>query len=444
MKKILAYMAGALLTLSACEVVTDPKFDEQSSIRLDEAIAEAQASLIAAPNGWLMEYYPNNAQIYGGFNLHFRFIDRDSVAISSDIDPNVSAKSLYQMGRDRGPTLNFNLYNTVLHYFSDPSINVAGGIAKSYEGDYEFVIEKITPEEIVLMGKKTRNVIRMRPFDYDGTWKEYCAEISDQEYTSSPVKMVVGGVESVNMTKSAWGIRYSASFPGSPEYGLPFIAVPGGMKLYEPVTINGQTIENFELNTENNTLICTDPGTDAIIYLMPSYDDYAGTYIMNYTNTPPVSNVRNRSAEIRLIPIGDYKYHVEGILKPEDEERSSIVMNFDPAAGILKFLGGQKLFQRAPDDVWVCFFVCAVHSSGSSTTNLTATYGLNMTGLVLDESNMPVSFTFVDNGLYTSYTVTGFNFYGRNAADNAWVAPGGTMTGVNGDATYTNMQFVKQ
>lgn len=78
-------------------------------------------------------------------------------------------KSLFSIKKDIGPTLNFDTYNSLFHYFSDSDISGGAGTGKGYEGDYEFLLRSHTENEIVLRGKKTKNIIRMTRLAEDAT-----------------------------------------------------------------------------------------------------------------------------------------------------------------------------------------------------------------------------------------------------------------------------------
>ena len=63
------YMAAAVLLAAACSPEEDDIFSDSSANRADAAIAADMQVLTGAANGWLMEYYPEASQMYGGYKL---------------------------------------------------------------------------------------------------------------------------------------------------------------------------------------------------------------------------------------------------------------------------------------------------------------------------------------------------------------------------------------
>ena len=125
------FIITCCIALNSCVHDTDELFDRPAAERMAESLQSYRNLLTAQTNGWLVEYYPEKTQKYGGFNLYFRF-DGGYVTVGSEIDPAASATSSWSMGSDMGPTINLDTYNAVLHYFSDPAINQGGGRGLNY------------------------------------------------------------------------------------------------------------------------------------------------------------------------------------------------------------------------------------------------------------------------------------------------------------------------
>ena len=67
MKKLIYSLLAAVCVLSSCVKDQEMLFDKSATVRLNEALANAQKVLTSATNGWVMHYYPEGDQIYGGF-----------------------------------------------------------------------------------------------------------------------------------------------------------------------------------------------------------------------------------------------------------------------------------------------------------------------------------------------------------------------------------------
>lgn len=161
-----------LLVVSSCKDSVRDVFTETPAERFEARTNELKNRLLDAPNGWIMEYVPHQRARYGGYIIGFRFNDKGQALITSEAleNPDENApevlkpaiKSSYHIGRDNGVTLNFMDYNEALHYYSTPDRGYAGGLAKGYEGDYEFRFMKSDdPNVLNFIGKKTGNKIRM-------------------------------------------------------------------------------------------------------------------------------------------------------------------------------------------------------------------------------------------------------------------------------------------
>ena len=70
MKRILFYITCfAALLLQACNNEVDDLFDKSAQERMDEELRTCQELLVSAENGWILEYYPQSIQEYGGYCL---------------------------------------------------------------------------------------------------------------------------------------------------------------------------------------------------------------------------------------------------------------------------------------------------------------------------------------------------------------------------------------
>ena len=171
MKKLIYTLLAFATVCFSCVQDVDDVYDKPVAQRVEEAVQEYHDLLVSSEHGWLMEYYPHSSQIYGGFNYIMKFKGGDKVTISTDAfgKPEETEESLFSIKKDIGPTLNFDTYNSLFHYFSDSDISGGAGTGKGYEGDYEFLLRSHTENEIVLRGKKTKNIIRMTRLAEDAT-----------------------------------------------------------------------------------------------------------------------------------------------------------------------------------------------------------------------------------------------------------------------------------
>jgi len=233
---------------------TEELFDKPAAERMTESLQTYRDLLTAQTNGWLVEYYPEKTQKYGGFNLYFRF-EGEHVTVRSEIDPAASATSAWSMGSDMGPTINFDTYNTVLHYFSDPAINQGGGQGLNYEGDYEFYVENGTETEFILRGKKTRNIIRMTPFPANFSWGEYGNSLQRmRDNVIVPAYKITVGNREIAIEKSIGANFFILKINDETIYA-PFMVTLSGIKFYTPIEIGNETLQLFTYHAEDDNLI---------------------------------------------------------------------------------------------------------------------------------------------------------------------------------------------
>ena len=186
MKRILSYVLTAVvasMSLVSCLYQEEDLFEKSSSLRMAETLVDIQKVLTGSSQGWVMYYYPNGGagfnagtQGIGGYVLTMTFTDSQVTAWNEKLTG--SDTSLYKLTNDDGPVLAFDSFNTSLHYFATPSgssSNLYGetGNYQAYKGDFEFLVLKHSPEEIILKGKRSLNYYKMYPLT-----------VSPEEYVS--------------------------------------------------------------------------------------------------------------------------------------------------------------------------------------------------------------------------------------------------------------------
>ena len=85
MKKIYYLLLLALpLVLQSCFKDDDDIFDKSASQRMEERLVHDQQVLMGATNGWIMEYFPEKKQSYGGYTMFVKFGDNNAVTVASE------------------------------------------------------------------------------------------------------------------------------------------------------------------------------------------------------------------------------------------------------------------------------------------------------------------------------------------------------------------------
>lgn len=296
-KYFLILTLGFILAQS-CTNEEDDLFNAPSAERMNAALKEAKETLIAAPNGWLMEYYAEKEpQKMGGFTYFCKFDENLNVEIATEVSTSnypakTKVKSMYGLIADMGPVLTFNTYNEIFHLFSEPrSSNDRDGDA----GDYEFILDEVTPDTILMRGKRYGNKIVMTRLDESVNWDAYIDAVLEMDNKAyyPEYKLIVNGQE-VGFVTQDYNTRLfsfytsDASFIAS-QNGL---YTPEGIRFYEPVTIDGVTIANMEWDVTTKTF-----KSDNVVFegYYPEdyrpYEEFIGTYSFSWTDYNGANNV---------------------------------------------------------------------------------------------------------------------------------------------------------
>lgn len=253
------------VTASCSNPRPDDIFDDSSSNRMNTAIAECNDILRSKPEGWILQYYPEAGRSYGGFVIFFKFSAGDNVLISSEVDANATVESLYSIGADYGLTLNFDTYNRMLHYYSDPNTSAGGGIGFGYEGDYEFRVNSFSDNAMELIGKKTGNRMPFASLASLGfsTWPEYYAKIAQiRQYVGTYYNVTIDGERySFSAKTGSYSIlTLRDGNTGSAATASAWVPTATGIRLYEPITVAGQIMSEFAFTLADRSLTETTTG----------------------------------------------------------------------------------------------------------------------------------------------------------------------------------------
>lgn len=418
MKKNFVYIMCLMLValLQACTNEVDDLFDTPTQERINQSTKECRDLLISAEYGWKIDYYPSNTQKYGGFAMTVKF-DENTVTAASEItdDPTEEYTSTYSMDTDRGTTLNFDTYNPVLHYFADPDINQGGGLGKGYEGDYEFIIQEKKADEIILRGKKTRNLMRMTKLTAPSS--EYLGDvIASRDKILEGMTGLLGFSGNVNGAETSFSLvssRIMSIQCGDNLTVVPYMFTENGISFYRPVMINGKEVTSLEWGDELKSFKANDNALQRVedpVYT--KFTRFLGDYNMQYFYGPNERNVD--------ITLSTYEYSsssktyvVEGLPFP-------LLVFYNVAKDCMELL----TYNTGECNV----AMWEVIGDG----NLNWGSGLGMIG-VLREGTDNV-YEFVDNGAWGSYTARALILWGS----------GGEYKGYGGDTSFQYIVFTKK
>ncbi len=148
------------ITLIGCNNEVEDIFDNSPQERIYQVIEECNKVLLNAPNGWKMNYETGHGD---KFLFLMKFNADNTVDMRADFTDQ-TATSTYNYNRTDGPVLTFDTYG-LLHLLADPIITPTNNDKKGtgYAGDFEFIIQKVTTDSIVLLGRKTYKRVQLVP-----------------------------------------------------------------------------------------------------------------------------------------------------------------------------------------------------------------------------------------------------------------------------------------
>ena len=250
--KLFIYLLLALpaLFLQSCQTEEENVFDKSYAERMDDFLQKAQETLVASQYGWALDYYPKSNQSYGGVAYTIKFT-RDNAIVRYENKPDDGeVKSLYKMKEDDGPVLSFDTYNTFLHTYATPK----SGEYRGKEGDFEFVIDSIGADRIKIHGKRSLNTMYLHKLS--GEASEYMEKVINLTnlFVFSDVALNVGG-KPYRLVVTDKNNRQLAIYDGDKVIAESAYAFTDkGIRLYEPIMLNGVQLYDLTLDAETAKL----------------------------------------------------------------------------------------------------------------------------------------------------------------------------------------------
>lgn len=401
MKKNLFYnMSVCLMALLAWGCTSgdiDDVFEENASQRLDNMTQECLNLLTSAPNGWAIEYYPEENQSYGGYIFLASFDTGGNVTVAGEIaDPDERVTSHYSLLSSQGVVLSFDTYNSLFHYFADPDI----GSGSSQEGDFEFAFKGGDANELTFTGTKTGNTIVFKALDANVDWTTYLTQVNDMETTilRSPYCSYIynGSGETITFDMDmSYNLLTYVPDSSEPDVTatIAYCYTPEGITFYQPITLGSSEVQTFRWDATAEEMVCVE---DAGVVLVGGtsedyvpYDTFLGDWIFSYNNGSSAANVT-----IETLSEGQ-SFTLTGL--PYDLD-----LDYNKRTGQLS-LTTQYVGRYSSYYIYFCPWDA---SEGYLTWTSGAGFDIVYNG---DEAN-PV-LTFVDNGVWGSYDVNSLLFY---------------------------------
>lgn len=441
--KIFKYILMAALTLPVVSCVHEEEdlFNESAAQRVNTAVENYSELLESSESGWVMNFYPSHDGAMGGIVYTVQFQDGVVSMLSQEYPDADAAKSLYQVKGETEILLTFDTYTEIFHQYSEP---LGSSYPTGYESDYEFTFKSVSENQDTIMLKGKRygqplELIRLKE-EPAGFISKIATMYEKIAMLPHPIA-IVNGTDEVAVDLSG-GVFYFSEYVDAPvewdaenkefvEHNVPFITTEEGMKLQEPITINGQTFQECVYNDEDRSL--TAVGANVVLpVILPEdyteYADFAGEYTM-YVRNGTVS------FPITLTPDGDgSNYTITGM----SNDFPTVKAKFNAATGYLE-IHSQKVGEYNGNNVWLCCWDLA--GGGSLTWSETAAVNL-----VRDVNEETLTFNFKPNNAYDAdFNTDSFILWSTTAAG----ASAGQFTtwrfnGVNSNQMRYLTRIVKQ
>lgn len=285
MKRLSTFIYGAIILLGICSCSNEEEdiFGKSSAQRLNEAVAEYSKLLCSSENGWAMEYFANEKEKGHTLLMKFRTTGGVTIAAKDNYTGNkyTEDNSLFEVIADNAPVLTFNTYNTLLHYFSNPEDDPNtedNENGRGHEGDYEFIVMKVSQDLIELKGKKRGYTILLRRLSEGQDWEGYLEQLEKVRNTLFSNKIPTLWLTTANgekyvLTNSISGVFDALAEGGDPiseTIKVPFIMEKEGIRTLKPFTGGKEKDEAlFSTQTfniaEDGGLTCMDDGASRIL-----------------------------------------------------------------------------------------------------------------------------------------------------------------------------------
>ena len=370
---------GAAILFTACVHDEVPVFPDSASARMAQAMEAAQKVLVAEDNCWLMEYFPQKDQTYGGYVFFVKFTETE-VTAWGEVSDNLakSYTSLYTMTNDSGPVLSFDTFNYVLHYFATPSgsnmSNIYGqsNLYQGYEGDFEFLVLKASAEEVILKGKRSGCLIHLYPFDGDpveylqdtkaSMTENFKATVQGSVFTISAFSGQIGGTDyKIEMDRDMRQLSFTKA--GEEEsVSIGYMYTPDGLKLYKPFESGNVSVTSLEWDKEKE---CARIQDILLENRMPdgwvAYDRYLGTYDLTYNDNEDWL-VEPKTVTVTLEKLEEGStYLMKGV-----SDKYDVTVKYDLAGGNLVIMG-QIVGKFGDNSVYFAAMYASRSASGGAT-----------------------------------------------------------------------------
>ena len=265
MKKYI-FLSLSFLIFVSCNYKEEETFEQKASERTVNSLNSYKKTL-ENDSYWLLTYYPEQYRVgywVYPYQPEVFATDKDFLIKLKDGQVTASSEASYTNDEEtsyfsyditEGPTISFDTFNSVLHHFRF----VSSSFPNARGGETDFIVLKYENDTFTLRGRTSNNIMTLKKFT--GDRETYLNKIRDNSTTLqykglSPIN--VGGTE-VTLKLFPSYRQLTFIYDNNQKYvQSAFIITEKGIKLYEPININGVTFDEFYFNQGKTALVTTD------------------------------------------------------------------------------------------------------------------------------------------------------------------------------------------
>ena len=254
-----------LVTLSlvaSCSYKEDDNFDQKPAGRMANVL-ETYKNTLEEDTYWQLSYFPQVSRRFlglprmdhsvGGYNIFLKFKD-GKVSASAEFMPNNDEYTTYfSYQNTEAITLSFDTYSDVLHHFRRTS----GQFPNARGGDIELEILEPINNGFSILGRSSATKMTLTKFT--GNRQEYLNKVRANTETlkGKGLNTTQIGGKAVTMVLFPSYRQIAFSYDDQ-NVQQAFIVTDKGLKFYEPVTVNGVTLDELYINEAKTALTTPD------------------------------------------------------------------------------------------------------------------------------------------------------------------------------------------
>ena len=254
-----------LITLSlvaSCSYKEGDAFEQKPANRTNNTL-ETYINTLEGDTYWQLSYFPKVSRSFlklprmdhsiGGYNIFLKFKD-GKVSASAEFMPNNDEYTTYfSYQNTEAITLSFDTYSDVLHHFRRTS----GQFPNARGGDIELEILEPINDGYSILGRSSATKMTLTKFT--GNRQEYLNKVRANTETlkGKGLNTTQIGGKAVTMVLFPSYRQIAFSYDDQ-NVQQAFIVTDKGLKFYEPVTVNGVTLDELYINEAKTALTTPD------------------------------------------------------------------------------------------------------------------------------------------------------------------------------------------